>query len=739
MSGGASPLAAFHRVGDRSGLDKDNQPRELRPVLFGEYHDIRSLRHDFPLVLRNRSADGDWVKSLSDVIDNVLEHTAEAGAKGVATRRKLLTLEQAIRDLVAEGQQGSLSLFWEAARREITGGAAQPEPGTRADELNQAVLHARKALEFDGEMAGYDEDLPTRLLTCAWRESERVKARRLAARIAVLAQKLADILEADYMHSAQARQAARLKSAMGEAGDSVFDFEKMSRLLESKPVASPMPASRKKRLRSAISILHAQRFVELPRGKDPAAEDTWSFAFDDCRCALATFRERLADMAALVKAISIAELEIENRYERSRHDPFFERFDESQLGPADLGQFPAYLVSLKNSDEAAQMEILELLRSGLPFKIVAGVDDILGQVSMADGQLSFGIHGQQLAQMALGLDTVFVMQAAASCLYRRSEAVLQGMGTDGPALFSIYSGKGYLDSAAALESRAFPGFVHNPARYPGQSSRFSLDGNPQVSSDWPAHRFTFEEVGHDRKSGNTAFTLIDFIASDPRFDRHLALAPRSAWSEEMVPADEFIDFSDVERAGKVPYILMIDQENILYRAIVNEKLIDAACRCRGIWKTLQERGGINNPHAESALAEAQKAWEEERQALIARCEVTATPEVADVTEAAPAATPKPVSPEPESAASQELQPSSDDPWVETVRCTTCNECTQLNDRMFAYDADMRAYIADPDAGSYRDLVEAAETCQVAIIHPGKPRNPDEPGLEELMLRAEPFL
>ena len=122
-------------------------------------------------------------------------------------------------------------------------------------------------------MAGYDEDLPTRLLTCAWRESERVKARRLAARIAVLAQKLADILEADYMHSAQARQAARLKSAMGEAGDSVFDFEKMSRLLESKPVASPMPASRKKRLRSAISILHAQRFVELPRGKDPAAED----------------------------------------------------------------------------------------------------------------------------------------------------------------------------------------------------------------------------------------------------------------------------------------------------------------------------------------------------------------------------------------------------------------------------------------------------------------------------------
>jgi hypothetical protein len=52
---------------------------------------------------------------------------------------------------------------------------------------------------------------------------------------------------------------------------------------------------------------------------------------------------------------------------------------------------------------------------------------------------------------------------------------------------------------------------------------------------------------------------------------------------------------------------------------------------------------------------------------------------------------------------------------------------------------MRAYIADPDAGTFRELVEAAETCQVAIIHPGKPRNPDEAGLEELIKRAEPFI
>jgi len=37
------------------------------------------------------------------------------------------------------------------------------------------------------------------------------------------------------------------------------------------------------------------------------------------------------------------------------------------------------------------------------------------------------------------------------------------------------------------------------------------------------------------------------------------------------------------------------------------------------------------------------------------------------------------------------------------------------------------------------LVEAAESCQVAVIHPGKPRDPNEPGVEELLERAKPFL
>ena len=80
-------------------------------------------------------------------------------------------------------------------------------------------------------------------------------------------------------------------------------------------------------------------------------------------------------------------------------------------------------------------------------------------------------------------------------------------------------------------------------------------------------------------------------------------------------------------------------------------------------------------------------------------------------------------------------PSADEAWIETARCPSCNECQNINDKMFTYNENKQAYIKDINAGTYRQLVEAAEVCQVAIIHPGKPWNPNEPGLDELIARG----
>jgi ferredoxin len=79
-----------------------------------------------------------------------------------------------------------------------------------------------------------------------------------------------------------------------------------------------------------------------------------------------------------------------------------------------------------------------------------------------------------------------------------------------------------------------------------------------------------------------------------------------------------------------------------------------------------------------------------------------------------------------------------DAYIDSDRCTTCNECTNLNKKMFAYNANKQAYIKDASAGTFAQLVMAAEKCPVSAIHPGTPLNPKEKDLEKWLKRAQAF-
>lgn len=88
-------------------------------------------------------------------------------------------------------------------------------------------------------------------------------------------------------------------------------------------------------------------------------------------------------------------------------------------------------------------------------------------------------------------------------------------------------------------------------------------------------------------------------------------------------------------------------------------------------------------------------------------------------------------------------PEADDdmaiePYIESARCTSCNECTNLSKKLFAYDANKQAYIKDPKGGTFAQLVQAAEKCPVGAIHPGTPLNPKEKDIAKWIERAKPF-
>ena len=732
---------AFFLTGRRPGEYLDAvDGLDLRPALFAGYRELTQLRYDFPLVLVAGRTDKLFAQSLSGLVDGALESVAR-GSDGERIRKHVLRLEQEIRTLAAGGASGTLSALWDKAAGRLAKGADKS--------LEDSLRRTRVAIKFDGEVADCDAALPSHLLQHAWAAVQKQKAEAFRKDLDRVVLKLSDILKADFERSDAGRSAKHLKAAVGTGFGDAFDFDAMSRMLSKALPKDVFPESRRKRIRELLDVLSAQQFfpAAVAPAKKAGAAKPYSFLFDSCADALSAFRERMPKLIELAKAIAIAELEIDGQYSEAKHDALFEQFGANGLDPQDLAPFPDYLVCV-NAEKMQAVEhaqLMEILSSGLPIKVLLQIDDILEESANGEGSPAAGMRARQIANMAIGLNEVYVLQSASSNLFQFRERMLRGLTYRGPGLFSVFSGASgkasglppYLMAAAAMESRAFPAFTYDPSAGPNWASRFYLEANSQVDLDWPIQGFAYEDEQHQRVSEDLAFTLVDFVASDRRYARHLARVPREKWNGSMIAVDESLTRERKGLPDKVPSLLMVDGNNVLQKVIVDERLIREARRCREMWHSLQELGGVHNSHAEKLLAREKKAWEERMQqeaeahAAAAPAAVTTAPAAA----AAPAATSASATP----AAAAEPERSPDEAYIETARCSTCNECTTINNKMFAYDGNKQAYIADVNAGTYAQLVEAAESCQVSIIHPGKPRNPKEPGLEELQKRAEPFL
>jgi hypothetical protein len=715
----------------------------LRPALMARYRDLGKLRYDFPVVLVDTPDGNVCARPLNEVVNEAARSVAPAGPSGEALRKHLLHVEREIRSALPEGAEGRLSQLWIDAVLSVT--------QSRDQDLVDLLLHAGESLSVDGELVDCDQAMPGRLLRHAWQSVQRHKLARVRADINALVARLNDILRADFVRSEAGLKAESLRSAVGQKHQGLFDFDKMSRLLSLGWPASRLSGRSRRRIEWSLGVLRTQRFFPpLPGTVAPAgAEAPYEFAFDSCRGALAAFRERLPGMAELVKAMSIAELEGDGRYDESRHNGFFDAFDSGSLSPQDLEIFPSYFVHLrgKRPGAAADTNLMELLSSGMPAKVLVENDDILQESSLGQGHFAFGVRSVQLASLATGLNDTFVLQSTSSNLVQLHDSIRRGLDSAAPALFSVYTGTEarhgdmpcYLVSAAAMQSRAFPAFTYDPSAGHDLASRFSLEDNPQPESDWASAALEYADPDLQRVTGSVAFTLADFVACDPRYAAHFARVPHDAWNGHMVPLDEWLGLGAAATEGKVPYLLAVDGKDVLQRLVIDDKLVQAARRCLENWHRLQEFGGVHSSHAQRLLARERAAWEEEKrkeiEALRGAQPADAEPEAAGAA-AAPAAAAAPVA---EAAAEVEPERSPDEAYIETIRCSSCNECTNINDKMFAYNENKQAYIKDIKAGTYRQMVEAAESCQLSIIHPGKPIDPKEPGLEELIERAKPFM
>jgi hypothetical protein len=638
---------------------------------------------------------------------------------------------------VSGGARGTLAKLWDDAVKSLA------PAGDEA--FLKDVARVRAAIKAGGEVAGCDAQLPRRLVRHAWSVVQQEKARAARDRIGKLALRLENILRADHMRSAEALRKQELQSSIGAAHHGMFDFDKMSQLLSRGCPVSGLEDRRRQRIEQVVRTLRAQRFFPDPaRAVSPAYE----FEFASLDAALKAFRDRLPQLIELWVAMQLAEIEVDGHYVEDVHEPLFAGLDEQAITPQDLEFFPDYLVCVASAETPEHSALTAALSAGVPLKVMVQVDDLLEETGLGKGQFALGLRSAQLASTAMTLGDVFVLQSAASNLLQLSGRLAAGLRHHGPALFSIYAGPGegsgtlpaYLAAAAAMQARAFPAFSYDPGAGHDLASRFSLENNPQPELDWPEESFNYADQDLQSVTETVAFTFVDFVACDSRHSRHFALVPRAAWGSNMMAARDWIVSPPDAASGRVPFVLAVDEADLLCRLVVDERLIRAAQRCRDGWHRLQEFAGIHDSRVERVLARERQAWEEAHQRELAAAVAAAAPAASTAEAAKSEVAPAAAAPA-ATAVAAEAEPARDpdEPYIETLRCSTCNECTLLNPKVFAYNENQQAYIKDKKAGTYRTLVEAAESCQVSVIHPGKPWDPSEEGLKELLERAKPFL
>ena len=694
----------------------------LRPALLARYRELSSLRYDYPLVLVTSGPQKGIVRSLSGIVDDLLLEAAPRGIEGEKLRRHVLRLEREIRRLVGNGLRGTLLEVWaEAAVR----------AGKPADPSVAAVLAAiGEKMNLDGDIVDCEAAAVSRVLRHFFRAEQARKARAFRDASGRLIVRLSDILRAAFINSEAGQTADTLRTAVGNGHRGDFDFAVMSKLVSRRAPKDELSPSRRKRIEWALATLSEQPFY--PGLKESA---TFGFEFDNCAEAVEAFRTRLPRLAEVVKALAVAELEADNRYVEAKDDPFFVNFDESALTADDLALFPDYLVCIppESNDSPSNAPLMDMLSAGLPVKVLVETSDLYEEAVIGAGHFAFGVRSVRLANTATGLGGVHVVQTTSANLPALRERLKKAFAHRGAALFSVYTGAPapagdmppYLIAAAAMESRAFPAFAYDPLAGDNQAARFALADNRQSDADWPSMPIEYADAEGQRLSESTAFTYVDFVLCDRRYAKHFVRVPRERWNDEMIPVAEWLARDAKSAAGLVPYVLAVDADDVLHRVLVDQRLVNAAVRCRTLWHRLQEQGGIHNSHAEQLLARERAAWEAK-----AREQAPEAPPPTAQAEPAPAAQ------APSAAEAPARNP--DEAWIETSRCPSCNECQLINDKMFLYNENKQAYIGNLKAGTYRQMVEAAESCQVSIIHPGKPWDDSEPGLAELIERAKPF-
>jgi ferredoxin len=783
-------LRHYH-LGDPSSIETtETVSDDYVPALLHSYRDASKVRYNYPLFLDTNGE----AKPISTFLRDTVDSYAPNGETARILKDNLSRIEKYLRETLktTEGPSLATPLLTEAGR------AVQEE--ISLDEENNARFEADfnqllATIEPNTELLGYGQYAAIHLLNHAIRHTlipRRVNFNEILKKHILSLKTLLDINWRQTDESIEPRMAL---DSVGSYAGSHFDPLALSDIMDHSRGSVGMTKERHQRIEKALQILENYlqhddpilvKCVDFDKLTGAWVKNTPDFeeitAPNPCARATGIFDQQTALFAEVFSAARIAQLEIDNIYDPTIHDPWFDNFSWEAFSKEEMLLLPV-VIALESAERvagSAMNALSRLLSSGRPVQVLVRLRAHANPYTSSEQdpflnyRLEVGYFGISHRQAVISQSSAARHKHLLKQFYSALEATRTSLHIINTGVqHSAHGINAWLVSGAALESRAHPFFNINPEAGDSFANKMDFIGNPQPELDWALHPFTYKNKTGEIINTELAFTFADYALLVPRIRQNFRLVPLDYDSDYLISVDAYLsDCTNKNDCKRIPFIWATNDKGELRKLVVSRTLI-FACKDRlNYWHSLQEMAGIKNKYVDQAVEEIRQALQAEAKTERERLQAEHSEQLEQVRQQTasevmqrlsnvllnldltttvatvqPTArqTPKQEQSEIETIETIETIPEAEtnedgceEAWINSPLCTSCNDCTKINSLLFLYNEDKQAYIGDINSGTYAQLVEAAEICPSHCIHPGKPTNPNESGLDELIKRAEPF-
>jgi len=777
-------LRHFH-LGDPSSIETTEiVTDDYVPALLHAYRDASKVRYNYPLFLDSNAE----AKPISTFLQESVNDNARI------LKDNLSRIEKYLRETLkkTEGPTLATPLLIEAGK------AVQEEISLDAEnnahfeaDFNQLLTN----IEPNAQILGYGQYAAIHLLNHAIRHSLIPRRASFKKTLEKYILSLKTLLDINWRQTDESIEPKMALDSVGDAGSRFVDPLALSDIMDHSRGSVSMTKERHQRIEKALKILedylqHKDSIQIKCVNKDGLSGDwvTNTPYFEEITdpnpCARATgiFDQQTGLYAEVFSAARIAHLEINNIYDPAIHDPWFAHFSWEAFSKEEMLLLPV-VIALESAERvagSAMNALSRLLSSGRPVQVLVRLR-AHGNPYTSSKQDPFHNYRLELGYFGISHRQAVISQSSSARHKHLLKQFYSALEATRTSLHIINTGfqhsahgiNAWLVSGAALESRAHPFFHMNPEAGDSFADRMDFIGNPQPELDWALHQFTYENQKGELINTELAFTFADYALLIPGIRQNFRLVPIDYDSEYLTPVAIYLsDCKNKENCKQIPFIWATNDKGELRKLIVSRALI-FACKDRlTYWHSLQEMAGIQNKYVAQAIQKTQEKLQAEAETerkrlqaehseqleqirqqtasevmqrltnVLLNLDLTATTATISTTTVKSTIEEKPeiekIEETEEEKTEETEEESCEEAWINSPLCTSCNDCTKINALLFLYNEDKQAYIGDINSGTYAQMVEAAESCPSHCIHPGKPVNPKETGLDALIKRAEPF-